>query len=257
MQLLFLGTGTSTGVPVIGCDCPTCRSLDPCDKRLRTSALLTVGGKNLLIDCGPDFRQQMLRAHSPHIDAILITHEHSDHMAGIDDLRPYSMFGSVSIYCQPKVAQNLRERYPYCFAENPYPGVPKIDLYEIDENAPFTAAGIEVTPLPVLHGKLPIVGYRVGDLAYITDCKTMPERTIALIKGVKTLVINALRIEEHPTHLNLEQSIALARQIGAERVYFTHMSDGMPPAGQVQLPEGFHLAHDFLAIHNPQCTMHN
>lgn len=248
MQLLFLGTGTSTGVPVIGCHCHTCLSLDPCDHRLRASALLTVGDKNILIDCGPDFRQQMLRAQSPRIDAVLLTHTHYDHVSGVDDLRPYSAFGPVAIYCQPSVAHDLRTRVPYCFAEHPYPGVPKLDLEEIDDNTPFTAAGIDVTPLPVMHGRLPIVGYRIGSFAYVTDCKVMPESTVDLLKGVKTLVLNALRPEPHPTHLSLPESLALARRIGAERTYLTHMSHDMPPEGEVFLPEGMTLAHDFLKI---------
>lgn len=248
MRLTFLGTGTSTGVPQMRCQCPVCRSLDPCDHRLRASALLEVDGRNILIDCGPDFRQQMLRAAEPRLDCALLTHSHYDHVGGIDDLRPYCADGPFPLYCRPDVAADLRARVPYCFKENPYPGVPSLDLIEIDPEKPFVACGIEVTPLPVMHARLPIVGFRVRDFAYITDCKTMPDSTMALLRGVDTLVLNALRIEEHMSHINLAQAIDIASRSGARRVYFTHFSHGIGLSAEVNLPQGMHMAHDMLSI---------
>lgn len=248
MRLTFLGTGTSTGVPQIGCQCPVCRSLDPCDRRLRASALLEVDGKNLLIDCGPDFREQMLRDREPRLDCVLITHSHYDHVGGVDDLRPYCIHGPFPIYCRPDVAADLRARVPYCFKEHPYPGVPQLDLIDIDPDKPFTACGIEVTPLPVMHARLPIVGFRVRDFAYITDCKTMPASTLELIKGVDTLVLNALRFEEHPSHLSLSEAIEIADLSGARRVYFTHFSHDIGLSAKLTLPQGMHMAHDMLSI---------
>lgn len=248
MKLTFLGTGTSTGVPQIGCQCPVCRSLDPCDRRLRASALLEVDGKRLLIDCGPDFRAQMLMAGEPRLDCALLTHSHYDHVGGVDDLRPYCADGPFPLYCRGDVADDLRARVPYCFRENPYPGVPSLDLIEIDPDRPFRACGIEVTPLPVMHARLPIVGFRVRDFAYITDCKTMPESTMRLLQGVDTLVLNALRHEEHPSHITLAEAIDIAARSGARRTYFTHFSHGIGRSANIELPDGMHMAHDMLSI---------
>lgn len=248
MKLLFLGTGTSTGVPQIGCQCATCRSLDPADKRLRSSALLQVDGKNILIDCGPDFRMQMLTANAPSLDALLVTHSHYDHVGGIDDLRPYCFNRDFPVYCQEDVAKDLRERVPYCFYEHLYPGVPTFALNIIEANKPVDVAGIEVLPLRVMHYKLPILGYRIGDFAYITDCKTMPDQTIKALKGVKTLVLNALRHEEHMSHLNLKEAMALVEIIKPKETYFTHFSHQIGPEAQLRLPDGMHMAHDFMEI---------
>ncbi|MBQ9074061.1 MAG: MBL fold metallo-hydrolase, partial [Muribaculaceae bacterium] len=182
MKLKFLGTGTSTGIPQIMCNCAVCRSEDEHDKRLRASAMVTIGETNILIDCGPDFRTQMLRAESPKLEALLITHSHYDHVGGVDDLRPYCTIGDgFPIYCRPDVAEDLRNRVPYCFAEHPYPGVPAFNLYEI-ETKPFKIGDILVKPIPVMHYKLPIVGYKIGNLAYITDAKTISDSTIEMLQ---------------------------------------------------------------------------
>lgn len=251
MRLRFLGTGTSTGVPQIGCTCPTCLSTDTHDKRLRASALLTIGGRNILIDCGPDFRQQIIDAGTPDLDAALLTHSHYDHVGGIDDLRPYCHHrqGGFRIYCRPDVARDLRERVPYCFRQNPYPGVPTFDIHEID-SAPFSIDGIDVTPLPVMHYKLPIVGFRIGPLAYITDAKTIPDKTIDLMRGVDTLVINALRIEDHLSHMTLQEALDVIYRIHPAHTYLTHMADKIGRHAQVdaELPDGVHLAYDGLTI---------
>ncbi len=254
IRLLFLGTGTSTGVPQIGCRCHTCTSHDPRDKRLRASAIAKVGDQNLLIDCGPDFRQQILRAGAPPLSALLVTHIHYDHVGGIDDLRPYCADGPFPVYCTEDVARGLRHNFPYCFAKDPYPGVPTFDLRIIDPDRKFEHEGIEITPLPVMHYKLPIVGYRIGSLAYITDCKTMPDSTIELIKGCDTLVINALRHQEHLSHLNLEQAIEIVRKAEPKVTYFTHISHQMGRAAELMLPEGMHLANDMAEIISPQSS---
>ena len=250
MKLKFLGTGTSTGVPVIGCQCDVCRSADPHDKRLRASALLTLdNGRKLLIDCGPDFRQQILREGSPELEALLITHSHYDHVGGIDDLRPYCHgTRNFPTYCKADVARDLRERNPWSFAEKLYPGVPTFEIHEVDPDKPFEIAGAEIVPLPVMHAKLPILGYRFGPLAYITDCKTMPEATFKRLEGVDTLVLNALRPEAHQSHLTLDEALEIAGRIGARRTYFTHMCHRIGLHAQRQLPEGIELAYDGLEI---------
>ena len=247
-SLLFLGTGTSTGVPAIGCRCATCSSLDPLDKRMRASAILSIGGKNILIDCGPDLRTQLLRAGSPPLDALLVTHIHYDHVAGIDDLRPYCYQRPMPVYCRADVADGLRRIVPYSFAEHPYPGVPTFDLHVIDPGRPFHIGDIEVVPLPVMHFELPILGYRIGSFAYITDCKTMPDSTFDLLRGVDTLVINGLRFEPHMSHLSVPEAIEIIRARGPRRAFLTHMSHDLGPAATVTLPPGIQLAHDFLKI---------
>lgn len=255
MELTFLGTGTSTGVPQIGCSCPVCTSADSHDHRLRCSALLKSGSRSILIDCGPDFRTQILREGSPDIDALLITHIHYDHVGGVDDLRPYCYYhNGLPVYCTADVANGLRHNFPYCFKKHPYPGVPSFEIHEISREERFCIGNIEITPLPVMHYKLPIVGYRIGNLAYITDAKEIPETTIDLIRGVDTLVLNALRIEEHLSHLALDQAIAVARKVGARTAYFTHMSHDMGLHAEVskRLPDNIHLAYDRLRIVIPE-----
>lgn len=256
MELTFLGTGTSTGVPQLRCGCEVCRSTDPRDSRLRTSALVETGGKRILIDCGPDFREQMLRhgvrSVDDRLDALLLTHQHYDHVGGIDDLRPYcyGMEPGFPIYCQGDVARDLRARLPYCFSEHPYPGVPRIDLHEIKAGIPFQAAGVEVLPLGVNHYLLDILGFRIGALGYVTDAKKIPDATVEALKGVDTLVINALRHTEHISHLSLEEALEMVRRIGPRVAYLTHISHQLGLHAEVEpaLPEGVRLAYDGLKI---------
>lgn len=250
-SITFLGTGTSTGVPQIGCHCHVCQSQDPRDKRLRASAIIkTPEGKEFLIDCGPDFRTQILRAGSPGLTAALLTHSHYDHVGGIDDVRPYCADHSFDIYCQPNVAQDLRERVPYCFAEHLYPGVPSLNLHEVDSTKPFLVDGQEIIPLPVMHAALPIIGFRIGPIAYITDCKTMPESTMELVRDVDLLVLNALRIRPHLSHLSLKQALALINDINPGQAYLTHLSHDMGTHAETEekLPENVHIAYDGLTV---------
>ncbi len=256
MEVIFLGTGTSTGVPVLRCNCRTCRSTDSRDKRLRASVLICTSVGNLIIDTGPDFRTQLLRENSPALDAALITHIHYDHVGGIDDLRPYCWDKPnhhFPVYCRDDVAAGLRHNFPYSFEEHPYPGVPVFDLHNVDEK-PFvikTDKGeIEVTPLPVMHGKLPILGYRIGKLAYVTDCSFMPESTRNLIKGVDTLIVNALRPQHHNTHMSIPEALELIRELKPRVAYLTHMSHDTPPHAEAQalLPDNVFFAYDGLKI---------
>lgn len=250
MKIRFLGTGTSTGIPQIGCRCEACISPDPHDKRLRASAIVTTdNGRNILIDCGPDFRRQIIDAGAPPLEALLITHSHYDHVGGLDDLRPYCKGGRhFPTYCKADVAADLRERNPWSFAAKLYPGVPTYAIHEVDPDRPFEVAGIAVTPLPVMHARLPILGYRFGRLAYVTDCKTMPDDTVARLRGVDTLVLNALRHEPHMSHLSLDEALELIGRIGPRRTLLTHMSHDMGPEASVRLPEGVEFAFDGLEI---------
>ena len=253
MKLKFLGTGTSTGVPQIGCGCAVCQSEDVHDKRLRASVLGSIGETNIIIDCGPDFREQMLRNGSPKLEALLITHSHYDHVSGIDDLRPYCTIGDgFPIYCKSDVATDLKERVPYCFAEHPYPGVPALNINEISTK-PFKIGDIEIIPLPVMHYKLPIVGYKIGNLAYITDAKVVPDSTIEILRGVDTLVINALRTKEHISHMTLAQALDVVNAIKPRITYLTHLSHDMGLHNEVsrRLPENVKIAYDDLSIFIP------
>lgn len=225
MQVTILGSGTSHGVPQLRCDCEVCRSKDPHDRRTRASALVGIAGKNILIDCGPDFRAQMLANGSPDIDAVLITHAHYDHIGGIEDLRCYATEEHpLTIYCRPDVARALRERIPYCFGASDYPGIPHLLIREITDR-PFDCEGVNVTPLDVMHGQLPIVGYMIGRLAYVTDCSTMPPATARLIaREADALVIDALRHDPHPSHMNLSQALDVINLTGVGKAYLTHLS---------------------------------
>lgn len=256
MELTFLGTGTSTGVPQLRCGCEVCRSTDPRDHRLRTSALVEINGKRLLIDCGPDFREQMLRhgrrSQEDRLDALLLTHQHYDHVGGIDDLRPYcyGIDPGFPVYCQGDVARDLRSRLPYCFQDNPYPGVPRIDLRTIVPGTPFEVAGVEIMPLSVNHYLLDIVGFRIGGLGYITDAKMVPEETVEALKGIDTLVINSLRYTEHVSHLSLEEALAVVRRVNPRVAYLTHISHQLGLYSEIEptLPEHVYLAYDDLKI---------
>ena len=261
MIVTFLGTGTSTGVPQLRCHCDTCKSRDPRDRRQRASVLIRAdeGAPAVIIDCGPDFRAQMLRHDSPELAAALITHIHYDHVGGIDDLRPYCADKPdhrFPVYCREDVAAGLRHNFPYSFAKNPYPGVPTFDLRYVQAFRPFNVdlgdgrTPLSFTPLPVMHAKLPIFGYRCGDFAYITDCKTLPDVTKEALRGIDTLVLNALRPEQHMSHLSLDEALAIIAEIGPRRVFITHMSHDMPPAHLAErlLPPDVILAYDNLEI---------
>lgn len=251
MQLTFLGTGTSGGVPSIGCKCKVCHSNDPRDKRLRCSSLLEEGNTRILIDCGPDFRQQILPWDFRKMDGVLLTHIHYDHVAGLDDIRPFCVFGAVPVYADEKTARGLHHTMPYCFAEHPYPGVPLLELHVVEPNIPFVIGGIEVMPIQVMHGKLPILGFRFGKLAYITDMKTIAPDQLLYLEGVETLVVNALRIKkEHHSHQLLQDAVAFAQQLGAKTTYLIHLTHdiGLHEETEKMLPENIHLAYDNLTI---------
>lgn len=258
MKLTFLGTGTSTGVPSIGCNCAACRSTDPRDKRLRASALVSLTAHptaearptNILIDAGPDFRCQILRENCPAINALLITHTHYDHVGGIDDLRPYCYPDGFDIYGQADAIADLRHKVPYCFAEHPYPGAPVLHPHIINPHKSFMVAGVEVTPLPVRHYLLDIVGFKIGNLAYITDAKEIPESTINLITGIDTLVINALRHKEHISHMNLRQALNVINAVNPRIAYLTHISHDLGRHAEVAptLPANVKQAYDGLTI---------
>lgn len=247
LKITILGSGTSTGVPQIGCKCEVCRSNDPHDKRMRQSALVEWHGKRILIDCGPDFRQQILSTGDAHLDALLITHIHYDHIGGLEELRGFS---DLPIFARHDVIEALHQRLSYCFAEHPYPGVPHYDLVEISDNNSFDCAGIRVEPIPVLHYKLPILGFKIGDLAYITDCKTITQEQIDRLHGIKVLVLNALRFEEHLSHISLSQALEIIEQINPGRAVLIHMSHGIGLHAETSklLPTGVELAYDGMTI---------
>ena len=251
MKVRILGSGTSTGVPQIGCTCPVCTSADPKDNRLRASAIVETEDARILIDCGPDFRAQVLHLPFEKIDGVLITHEHYDHVGGLDDLRPFCRFGAVPIYAEEYVARALRLRMPYCFVDHRYPGVPDIPLQEIEVGHAFSIHHTEVVPLRVMHGRLPILGYRIGGrLGYVTDMLTMPDASYEQLQGLDVLVINALRPQPHPTHQSISEALAAAERIGAKETYFIHMSHhaGLHAEIDSQLPPHVHFAYDGMEI---------
>lgn len=246
-RILFLGTGTSTGVPQIGCQCEVCRSTDTHDHRLRTSALIELNGTRLLIDCGPDFRQQMLTYDIRQLSAVLLTHEHYDHMGGLDDLRP---FGNVDVYAETRVLDAVKRVMPYCFAEQPYPGAPRIALHDIQPYRLFDVCGLPVMPIRLMHARLPILGFRIQRVAYLTDVKTMDRQALQSLAGVDVLVLNALRKTEHPSHQTLDDALALVSEIRPAKTYLIHMSHdmGLHSKVQAELPAGVELAYDGLDI---------
>ena len=252
MKITILGSGTSTGVPEIGCQCPVCQSTDARDKRLRTSTWITTDDATLLMDCGPDFRMQMIRLSDfRKIDAVLITHEHYDHVGGLDDLRPYCRFGEIPIYAESYTGENLRQRMPYCLVNHTYPGVPRIYLKEASVGQSFYIRQTEILPFRVMHGRLPILGYRIaGRLGYITDMLTMPDESYDCLKGIDVLIINALRVKPHPTHQSISEAIETALRIGAKETYFVHMSHqaGLHAEIERNLPPHIHFAYDGLEI---------
>ena len=250
MRLTFLGTGTSQGVPVIACRCSVCRSSDERDTRLRTSALLSVGDKNILFDIGPDFRQQMLREQVDHIDAILITHAHRDHVAGLDDIRSFNYVQrrKMDVFLNAEARVAIERDYHYIFEPHEYPGLPEAELHTV--TGQFMAAGLEVTPIKAMHKDLPVLGYRIGDVAYITDANHIAPEEIEKLRGVKVLVINALRKAKHFSHYCLPEALEVIERVGPERAYLTHMSHEMGLHAEVsaELPEGVELAYDRLTV---------
>ncbi len=251
MKLTLLGTGTSQGVPVIGCECAVCRSTEGRDKRLRQSALLSFSGKNILIDAGPDLRQQMLRAGVSSLEAVLITHEHVDHCLGFDDLRPFNFSSgrAMRVFAQPRVAGEIARRFDYVFGPK-IPGLPQLDLVEMESGSILDFDGVKIEAFEVMHGRLPILGFRIGDLAYVTDCKTLPEESFEKLRGLKTLVLNALHHSFHHAHLNLAEALALIEKIRPERAVLVHISHQMGLHSEVEsgLPPGVRLGFDGMEI---------
>ena len=251
MKVTFLGSGTSQGIPVIACSCAVCTSADTRDKRLRSSILLQVDGKNIVIDSGPDFRYQMLRAGVTHLDALVFTHEHKDHTAGLDDIRAfnYKQAEAINVYAHKRVQDALKKEFSYIFAHHKYPGIPQLDLFEIGHH-PFEVAGVPFIPIEVMHFQLPVLGFRIADFTYITDAKTVSDVEKAKIKGSKVLVINALQQEKHISHFTLEEALAFAQEMGAEKTYFTHISHRLGTHQKISelLPAGVELAYDGLCV---------
>ncbi len=252
MKITFLGTGTSQGIPVITCNCIVCRSSDPKDKRLRVSILLETGDKTIVIDSGPDFRYQMLRAGVKDLDAILYTHEHKDHVAGLDDIRPfnYLLKKNIDIYATERVQLALKKEFSYIFSDVRYPGLPQIDMHTIVGDT-FNIGNTQIIPLDIMHYKLPILGFRINEFTYITDAKTISDETVAKITGTKILVVNALQREDHISHFTLDEAIAFSKRIGAEKTYFTHISHnmGLHESVEKDLPLNIKLAYDGLTLY--------
>jgi phosphoribosyl 1,2-cyclic phosphate phosphodiesterase len=251
VKITFLGTGTSQGVPVIACECAICTSTDTRNNRLRSSVMIETNGKVFVIDSGPDFRYQMLREKVNQLDAILITHEHKDHIAGLDDVRAFNFKHDreIDVYAEERVQNALKNEFSYIFSGLNYPGLPRVVLHHIKEKG-MNVQGVEVMPIRALHFKLPVFGFRIGDFTYITDAKTISAEEKEKIKGTKVLVLNALRRDEHISHFTLEEAIALAQEIGAEQTYLTHISHqlGLHEEVQGELPKGVYLAYDRLSL---------
>lgn len=252
MQISFLGTGTSQGVPVIACDCSVCKSDDSKDKRLRCSIMVTYDEKNYVIDSGPDFRQQMLREQVQDIEAIVYTHEHKDHTAGMDDVRAFNFKHQkdMPLYCSRLVETGLKKEFAYAFSANKYPGVPSILIHIIDKHTPFTLGNKTWYPLEVMHHKLPVLNFRIGDFAYITDANYISDVEFKKLKGVKTLVINALRKEKHISHFTLSEALEIIEKLNVDRAYLTHISHQLGKHKEVEqtLPPHIKIAYDGLKI---------
>lgn len=253
MKITFLGTGTSQGVPFIGCDCPVCTSADKRNDRLRTSVWIDTPEASVVIDSGPDFRQQMLRYNVRRLDAIVFTHGHKDHVAGMDDVRAYNFHDkkAMNVYADLNTQEVLKREFQYVFQEPNYPGIPQVDLNTINGDNSFNINGLEFNPIKVLHYKLEVLGFRIGDFTYITDANYISPEQLDKAKGSKVLVLNALRHEAHPSHFTLKEAIEVATAVGAENTYFTHISHqlGLHDEVEATLPEGMHLAYDGLTLH--------
>ncbi len=251
MRVRFLGTGTSQGIPVIGCTHPVCLSDDPRDTRMRSSVWVDTGEIQLVIDCGQEFRLQMLRAGISRIDAMLFTHEHADHTAGFDDIRQFSLrYGPLPVYAHPRVIANLKQRFDYIFDDTIiYEGKPRAEVYELDGN-PFEIKGERIIPVHLIHGKLTVFGYRIRDFAYLTDFNDIRSGEKEKLRNLEVLVVDALRIQPHPTHLNLEQALSLISELNPRRAYLTHISHllGFHREVQARLPRGVYLSYDGLEV---------
>lgn len=252
LEIVVLGSGTSQGVPVIACQCHVCTSPAPEDKRLRSSIMLSYEGKNVVIDAGPDFRQQMLREEVMTLEAVVFTHEHKDHMAGLDDVRAFNFAENkdMEVFCSKRVEKALRREYHYAFEEERYPGIPQLKLIEIDQT-PFVIHNREWIPVEVMHYVLPVHGFRIGNFAYITDAKTVAPGELAKLKGVEVLIVNALRTEPHISHFNLEEALAFIAEVNPKKAYLTHISHlfGTHEEIRKMLPEHVDVAYDGLRLH--------
>lgn len=252
MKVTFLGTGTSQGVPVIGCDCEVCQSANPKDRRLRTSAMIQWQGKNIVIDTGPDFRQQLLRAKVMDIDAILMTHEHNDHIIGMDDVRPlnFKYRKSMPVYAEERVQMELKSRFAYIFAENPYPGAPRLILKKIENGKKIVIEDVSIQPIRAWHGQLPVFGFRFGAFTYLTDLNRLDEQELEKVRGTKILALDALHHSKHHSHFNLEEALALIEIIQPEQAYLIHISHRMGLTKEIDesLPKNVQLAYDGLVV---------
>lgn len=251
-KFTILGSGTSQGVPVIGCDCAVCRSGNPKDKRLRTAALIRWNGLNIAIDCGPDFRQQMLREDVRSLDAVLITHQHNDHIIGLDDIRPFNFMAKqdMPVYASAQVIDEIKKRFAYIFDSNPYPGAPRILLKEMNKNEAFTHKNLPICPVEVLHGQLPVLGFRLGSLAYLTDVKTIAPEEMAKLHDLDTLILSALHHRPHHSHLNLQEAVELINRLNPRQTYLIHISHRMGKYEEINpgLPPGVDLSYDGLEV---------
>ena len=251
LKVTFLGTGTSIGVPVITCDCPVCVSADPRDKRFRTSIMIELKGFTFVVDCGPDFRIQMLRENVMNLDAVIFTHEHRDHIAGLDDVRAfnYVLNKKIDIYGTPPVLEAIRVEFPYIFSESRYFGAPQLAIHPIDEK-PFFIRGIEFIPIQVMHEKLPVTGFRIGDFTYITDASYIPDEELEKVKGSRVIVLNALRNSRHVSHYSVSEAVEILKKLEPEAAYLTHLSHfvGLHEEVNCRLPDFIQLAYDGLVV---------